>query len=259
MRLSQLGFAFLALAASGLFSAVLAADASKSPSVQEFEAVVDAALEKLEAISDYTYHLRKHERVGDDLQEPQFLLTKIRHQPFSVYLKFTNPANVQGKEAIYIEGQNDGKLIGHGVGFQKIFGTQKLDPKSALAMMGNRNPITDAGMKNILLKLKQNLARPEVTTAYQFVKLDDETLVDKRPCFCLEIRNSKPQRENLYARSRIAFDREWGLPVRFQRWYYSQPSGGKELLVEDYTYEQVKFNCGLTDKDFDPENPEYGF
>lgn len=260
MRNPQLPTAILALVASCFFAlSALAADASKSPGVQKFEAVVDAALDKLQTIPDYTYHLRKHERVGEDLQDPQFLFTKIRHQPFSVYLKFTNPANVQGKEAIYVEGQNGGKLVGHGVGFQKIFGTQKLDPKSALAMMGNRNPITDAGMKNILLKLKQNLARPEVTAAYQFVMLDEDALVDKRPCFCLEIRNPKPERDNLYARSRITFDRQWGLPVRFQRWYYGQPSGGKELLVEDYTYEQVKFNCGLTDKDFDPENQEYGF
>lgn len=233
--------------------------ATKPPEAMKLEELVDAAMAKLETIPDYTYHLRKQERISEELLEPQFLATKIRHQPFSVYLRFTNPSNVKGKEAIYVEGQNGGKLIGHGVGIQKIFGTQKLDPKSALAMMGNRNPITDSGMQSILLKLKVVLARPDALSTYQFASLDAEELVDKRPCFCMEIRNPKPTRDNLYARSKISFDREWGLPVRFQRWYWSGPTGGKELLVEDYTYEQVKFDCGLADKDFDPENPEYGF
>ncbi len=233
--------------------------APKPAGAQQLETVVDTALARLETITDYTYQLRKQERVSEDLLEPQYLITKIRHQPFSVYLRFVNPTAVKGKEAIYVEGENDGKLIGHGVGIQKIFGTQKLDPKSAMAMMGNRNPITDAGMKNILLKLKVVLDKPEALAAYQFTALDEEEMVDKRPCFCQEIRNPRPTRDNLYARSKITFDREWQLPVRFQRWYWTQPTGGKEQLVEDYTYEQVKFDCGFTSKDFDPTNPEYGF
>jgi hypothetical protein len=231
----------------------------KPAAAQQFEELVDAGLAKLETIPDYCYTLRKQERVGEELLAPQQLISKIRHEPFSVYLKFTAPKNIEGKEAIYVEGQNDGKLIGRGVGIQKLFGTQKLDPRSAVAMMGNRNPITDSGMKNLLLKLKQMLARPEAATTYEFVALSEEELVDKRPCFTWQVRNPKPTKDQLYARSRISFDRQWRLPVRYQRWYWSQPSGGKELLVEDYTYENVKFDCGLTDKDFDPENPEYGF
>jgi hypothetical protein len=31
------------------------------------------------------------------------------------------------------------------------------------------------------------------------------------------------------------------------------------LLVEDYGYEDLKLNAGLTDLDFDPQNPEYRF
>src|SRR5687767_5118993 len=212
---------------------VFGQETTKPPEAQKLEELVDAAQAKLETIPDYTYHLRKQERVGEELQEPQFLITKIRHEPFSVYLRFTNPTNVKGKEAIYVEGQNDGKLIGHGVGIQKIFGTQKLDPKSALAMMGNRNPITDSGMKSILLKLKAVLVRPDALANLQFASLEGEELVDKRPCFSMEIRSPKPTRDNLYARSKISFDREWQLPVRFQRWYWSKPVGGKELLVED--------------------------
>jgi hypothetical protein len=249
-----------AVLVSGLLAATgTAQQAPKPEGAQKLEVIVDAALAKLATIPDYTYTLRKQERVNDDLLDPQTLQTKIRHEPFSVYLKFTEPKSVRGKEALYVEGQNDGKLIGKGVGVQALFGAQKLDPRSAIAMMGNRNPITDSGMKNMLLKLKAVLERPDALKAYEFTALDDEELVDKRPCFVWQIRNPRPTKEQLYSRSRICFDREWQLPTRFQRWYWSQPLGGKELLVEDYTYQDLKFDCGLSDKDFDPENPDYGF
>lgn len=231
----------------------------RSGSAQKLEEVVDNALAKLDTIADYTYTLRKQERVNEDLLDPQTLITKIRHKPFSVYLRFTAPNSVRGKEALYVEGKNDGKLIGHGVGVQALFGTQKLDPRSALAMMGNRNPITDSGMKNLLGKLKVVLGKPEAIKNFEFTALEGDEMVDKRPCFCWELRNPRPTKDQLFARSKFSFDREWGLPVRLQRWYWSAPSGGKELLVEDYTYTDLKFDCGLTDKDFDPENPEYGF
>lgn len=237
----------------------LAQEKPSKPAAAELQALVDAALARLEEIPDYTYRLRKQERVGGELLEPQTLITKIRHKPFSVYVRFTAPESVEGKEAIYVEGKNDGKLIGHGVGFQRLFGTQKLDPTGSIAMMGNRNPITDSGMKNLLLKLKTTLTNPQSISAYEFTLLDGTEPVDKRPCICAEMRNPRPTKDNLYARSKIYFDEEWRLPVRFQRWYWSSPTGGKELLVEDYTYEQVKFDCRLTDKDFDPENPEYDF
>ena len=32
-----------------------------------------------------------------------------------------------------------------------------------------------------------------------------------------------------------------------------------DKLAEFYGYENLKFNAGLTDADFDPENPEYKF
>lgn len=242
---------------SGPVTKVAAAPPNKSARA-EMTACVNGARERLAEIDDYTYTLRKQERVDNKLLKPQQLATKIRHEPFSVYLRFLAPADIEGKEAIYIEGKNDGKLIGHGVGLQGLLGTQKLDPKGTIAMMGNRNPITDSGMKNLLTKLSKQLERDDFDALFEVKPVEDDT-VDNRPCQCFEIHNTKRSKDLPFAKSKTCFDREWKLPVRFQRYYWSSSDGGEPILVEDYTYQKVKFDVGLTDKDFDPENPDYEF
>ena len=53
--------------------------------------------------------------------------------------------------------------------------------------------------------------------------------------------------------------------VRWSPWHgrelYGWPTqaGGQPPLVEEYTYRDVRVNVGLTDADFDPENPNYNF
>ena len=70
---------------------------------------------------------------------------KARTTPKSIYFKFVNP--YKGREAIYVEGRNSGRILAHDVGVTKLLaGTMELDPASARAMEENRHPITDAGI-----------------------------------------------------------------------------------------------------------------
>src|SRR5690606_10571145 len=73
-------------------------------------------LERIRAeIRDYTCTVAKRERVGDVLGDYEYMLAKIRNRktvdgrvvtPFSVYLYFLKPAEIKGREVIYVEGQN---------------------------------------------------------------------------------------------------------------------------------------------------------
>ena len=69
-------------------------------------------------------------------------------------MKFLAPDNLKGQEVIYVEGANDGKLIGHaGSGLMALAGTKWLDPKGTLAMIGQRYPITELGIANLVRRL----------------------------------------------------------------------------------------------------------
>ena len=65
----------------------------------------------------------KRERIDGTLADTEYMFVKIRHQPFSVYTYFKSPENMKGQEALYVDGKNDGCLLGHGVGIKKVVGT----------------------------------------------------------------------------------------------------------------------------------------
>ena len=227
-------------------------DASRA----RLQAMIAESLAQLEAIPDYSYTLRKQEWVRGTLQPPQKLFTKIRHEPFSVYLRFLEPEDTAGTEAIYEEGRHDGKLIGHGTGARGYFGTHRLEPEGIFAMYSNRYPITNSGMKNTLHKLQKTIANPEAP-ACQLEFLEAE-MVDDRPCYGVRIIHDQPRGEFLLAEAKLLFDRETKLLAHFssKQWLAGKD---KPQLVEDYTYTDVRLNCGFSDIDFDPTNPEYKF
>lgn len=218
-----------------------------------------SSLAALEKIKDYVCTFVKRERVGGELLEPQRLEMKVRHQPFSVYFRFLEPPSLAGQEAIYVEGQNDGKLIGHPNGIKnQVIGAVPLDPTGYLAMRNNRYPITNAGMKNLVSLLIQLGDRRDFLKDCR-VEFIEGQRVDDRPCLCIEIRNPRSREDFTLAKATIWVDKKWNVPVQFESWEWPKKAGEEPILVEQYTYLDLKFDQGLTSRDFDPENPSYDF
>jgi outer membrane lipoprotein-sorting protein len=51
--------------------------------------------------------------------------------------------------------------------------------------------------------------------------------------------------------ARIYFDDELKIPIRYEAYDFPTQEGGKPVLLEEYTYLDVKVNNGFTDKDFE--------
>lgn len=220
-------------------------------------ALAKHALGTLKTVKDYTGKFCKHERVGDALMSEECNAMKVRHQPFSVYLRVLDPAPSAGQEAIFVEGRNDGNIIAHTAGFgSNVIGRVSLDPHGFLATRGNRYNIKDVGLKNLVLKLLELGERKELFRDSK-VKID-KVEFGERPCTRVEISNPHPIGDFHLAIARIVLDAEWDVPVHFES--HEWPAGGgKAVLSESYSYYDLKFNVGLTDRDFDPDNPDYAF
>ncbi|HEX3656350.1 MAG TPA: DUF1571 domain-containing protein [Pirellulales bacterium] len=231
-----------------------------TPTLESAIAWAQTSLGHVREIRDYTCTLIKRERVGDRLIGPHYMTVKVRQQPYSVYLQYTAPQSVRNQEAIYVEGRNDGKLLAHPTGIRhRIVGTVALKPTSAIAMRGNRHPITEIGLAVLVEKLivlgRRDLAEgsaAELTTTRG-------VLMNDRPCTIIEVRH--PQRTDglEYHIARIFIDEQMVLPVRFEAFGWPAASGEKPPLLEEYTYVDLKLNNGYTDADFDTANPQYGF
>ena len=78
-------------------------------------------------MTDYTCTFYKRERINGRLTPLYVMEMKARTKPRSIYFKFADP--YKGREAIFVEGQNGGKILAHEVGFTKLLaGTLELDP-----------------------------------------------------------------------------------------------------------------------------------
>jgi hypothetical protein len=216
-------------------------------------------------VQDYTCIMIKRERIDGKLNEPEYMAVKIRNQsaargvPFSVYLSFLKPEEAAGREVIYVEGQNNGKLIAHeGKGLRAKFGKVELLPTSALAMEGNRYPITQIGISNLTRRLLEvgthDMQFGECTVNYR-----KNAKVNNRSCTIIEVMHPVPRRNFLFHKAVIYLDDELNVPIRYEAYSWPKTPGGPPELDEEYTYLNLKLNVGLTKADFDWTNPNYRF
>lgn len=215
-----------------------------------------SSLDTAAKIKDYTATMYKRERINGTLGDYECMEIKVRHQPFSAYTKFLAPANLQGQEAVYVAGKNDGKLIGHGVGIRRIAGWVPLDPNGALAMAGQRYPITEIGVYNLVRRLIE-VGEADKKYGECEVKFFKGAKINGRLCTAIQVVHPVPRANFQYHLARIFVDDELNVPIRFEAYDWPTTQGGQPPLIEEYTYVGIKVNNNLTDLDFDINNPNY--
>jgi len=232
------------------------------PDEHPLEPILDwakAGRPEVAAIKDYSAIMVKRERVDGELSDEQYMFVKVRHEPFSVYTYFMAPADLKGQEAIFVEGKNDNEIQAHGTGLQKtMFGTVSLAPRGMIAMRGQRYPITEIGMLNLVDRLIE-VAEKDLDYGESEVKIFRNATLNKRSCTCIQVIHPVPRSNFLFHIARIFIDDEWNLPVRYEAYDWPSKPGGPPQLIEQYTYVDVKMNNGFTDADFDVRNPNYDY
>lgn len=202
-------------------------------------------------VQDYSATFTKRERMNGRLGDPQKIQLRVRHQPFSVYMKFVTPN--PGQEALYVANQNDGKLVAMGSGWKRRFGKINLDPEGAMAMKDQRYPITKAGIKNLTAELVM-IAEQDVKYAECEVRHASAKIAG-RPATMIESVHPVPRKNFRYHKAQIFIDNELRMPVAYRAYSWPTEAGGEPILEEQYTYTDIKINNGFTDADFSPEGP----
>lgn len=240
--------------------------------LEEVLTLARAGLENLQNnVRDYSARLVKQERVNGELKPSQEMLVKIQTRrvedgqlvrPMRVYLRFTKPESVAGREVIWEEDRREGKLIAHEAGLKGLIPVPPLKPTGMVAMMGNRYPITEIGLTNLISKLiergEQSLDDGNTTVAST-----RGHQVGDRECMLIRVIHAEPNGgEDDFSIAEIAIDSERNIPLRYTAFGWPSATEGADAespLLESYTYLDVELNVGLTDSDFDPKNPEYDF
>lgn len=238
----------------------LAALVDRAPQTHALIPALRAALEAQDAaksLTDYDAQFTKTELIGRKSLTSRMQL-KVRHSPFSVYLKFIDPH--AGREAIYVSGKNSNHVIVHATGLAALVGTLSLDPTSSTAMEDNRYPITKAGMLSLVeMVIEQWLAQAKQNATGVTVNYFPNSRIGEQSCQTIETVLAQPIGTNSFQTSRLYIDTATKLPIRVQQYAFPERRGQKPVLVGDYLYQNVRSNISLSDIDFDSRNPRYGY
>lgn len=263
----------LGLGVGMLTGSVLPASAESLPTTGEHPLmpVIRLAQERLNQfnaqVRDYTGILVKRERLEGVLSDYEYLYTKVREEqrhdgqvvvPFSVYVRFLAPAEVAGREVVYVEGRNKGKMIVRRGGDRFAFVTTSLDPRSDLALQESRYPITEAGIRNMTERLLA-VAREDLKHDECEARIVPGAKLDGRPCTFIEVKHPVRRDYFRYHVAQVFIDDELQVLSRYASYDWPKQPGGPPVLLEEYTFRDIKLNVGLTDADFDFRNPQYGF
>lgn len=219
----------------------------------------ESGLAAIVSIDDYSCNLVKRERVAGALLPHESIFLKVRQRPFSVYAFFLAPQKKRGQEVLFVDGQNEGKLWGHGVGLRdRLAGAVALSPTSAAAMRDNRYPITEVGLANLVARL---IAVGTADLAYGEceVQLYSDARINERPCLSIVVTHPHARPHFRFHQARIYIDTQTNLPIRYESYGWPSRTGSAPPLWEEYTYLDVQISRGYGDLDFDMANPAYGF
>lgn len=226
--------------------------------------LIERGIEFLTKTPDYTAQFVKQELVNGELLDEQEMEMKVRHAPFSVYLKWVT--GEKGREVLFVEGANDGYMKAHGGGWKMRLPTVSVEPTSSIAMAESRYPVNKAGLlelaKMMLNVHQQDLDQKRIARCE---KLPDQ-MFDERPChaFLIEYRDRKSSEQ--YRKSISLIDKEWSIPVYTRNfgWLDGQAPADEEQhdtasLIEFYSYSKIQFRSKLVAMDFDHTNEDYRF
>ncbi len=223
-------------------------------------------------VQDYTCTFIRRERSRGILKDYEYAFAKVRHRqmrngevvaPFSVYLRFLKPAGVKDRELIYVEGRHDDEMIarkGGGGSLNNV--TMWLDPRGERVLRDSKYPPTEFGIERLTQKLIEG-GRAALEIDLQRNECQVRNVagakINGRPVEVVEIK-FPVRRDNLdFCLGRIFIDAATKLPIRFAHYTWPQTEGGQPRLMAEYNYLDLKLNVGLTDRDFDWKNPDYGF
>ncbi len=201
-------------------------------------------------VADYTAVFHKQQRVAGKLMQEETILLKFKN-PFSLYMRWI-AAPYKGCEVLYVQGWNANRARVHKGGLLRFI-SWDLAPNHPRLMSGNLRPLTDTGLGFLVKRVGVNV-RKAVKAGEFICNPRGEEVVYGRPARALEVVFPEDRSKGYEVYRMVIYqDLASKLLVKMQAYDWN------DALFENYGYETLKLNAGLTDVDFDPAHPNYRF
>lgn len=215
-------------------------------------------------IRDFTCSVTKRERIEGVLQSFQYLKMEVREeqrigdrvvQPLAVYVEFTAPADVAGRRVLYVEGQNEGRLLVRRGGRRNPYLVVRIDPAGPAAMQESQVPITETGFNRMLdrmVRLLEDHRRIDPTGANTRLQKFVRAKINGRSCTVLRVTHPNEQEGLHFHITNVYVDDALHVPVRIDAYGWPTKEGESPPVLAEYTYTDLVLNPGLPASSFDP-------
>lgn len=236
--------------------------ASKHPLASVIEYARNEQRYLQQTVSDFTCRLVKRERIGGFLQEYHYIDLEVREeivaggriaQPQSIYLHFLGPKTVVGRRVIFVEGQNEGKMLVRNGGRRFDYVIARIDPNGPNAREETLVPITDIGFTRMLGKMIDVLERhqkADPTGQNTKTRRINGAKINNRSCTLIRVTHPKKMDGLEFHVANVYVDDQLHVPVRVDYSDWQQFAGGPVPLIAEYTYTDLKLNVKLPNSAF---------
>lgn len=197
-------------------------------------------------VEDYTCMLVKRETMRGQLQPEQVIEMKVRHRPFSVYMRWQKPKPHEGQEVCFVAGRHNGLMRVKGPGLLGAIGFVNLDPRDPKAMQTSKHSITEAGIGNLIERYAERWEN-EAKINRTRVRVNDYEF-NKRKCVRVEALHPGSKPGDYYAYRNVLFiDKENHLPIRSEMYDWPKADGTAPAgeLMESFSFVDLKLNANL--------------
>ncbi|WP_437185921.1 DUF1571 domain-containing protein [Planctomicrobium sp. SH668] len=220
----------------------------------ELKSFLKRSLEAISSKHGYVGTLQQQVKKGDVLHDVELIDFKLQRAPFSVYMKW----QVDGQEVLYVEGQNNGRLLAHPTrGITAFRNVWFLKPDSPQAMQKSRYPLTNIGIEKLTQTVNDFYQTSQAPVATcEILRLNEEDQGDSVITFQVDFKSQEHSPE--YARSRISFDADHHYLIKLENFEWN-PEGGEPQILDSYRYNNIEFVEQFESDDFDAKSNRYGF
>ena len=215
--------------------------------------IVDGSRRFFEEHPKYSCRVTRQETIGHRQMPEEVMLLHFRREPRSVYYQWLDERN-KGRECIYVEGRNDGKVVtlGGENDFLLTGRRVRVDPDGILARSRSRYSITESGLDKTTARLERVVSLLEQGDPSRG-QVHFEGLEKRSECvqeLYHIIHHIPPGADPVFPDGAI------------RHWYFEPATGRLRMMfalsmegkqLEYYRFDRLVPNELLSDHDFDPD------
>jgi hypothetical protein len=219
-------------------------------SAQAYAMIKEAQRNYQTVVKDYTCLFVARENLKGRMNEDQFMQLKFRQQPFSVSMKWLGPARMAGQEVAFVHGKHNNKLRVQSKGILGVAGFVDVAVDDPRVREQSRHTIYETGISNLIESTLKSWELDKQTG--KAVTRIGEAEFDKRACYRIETIRAERLPQLYSYRSVIYLEKNSKYPIRNENYFWPAAGGNPDgELMETFSYTNLQFNVGLTDREFD--------